>query len=112
MRLVRAADHHEHQMSLHDTRFDRTDPRGPVSAKRADEDEPLPIDQLASLRRQLGSRTLEVGPAEHGQREAANPGRMSRGGATRRASFTGGFQGSASGAAPNEASRRSSGASS
>src|SRR5438094_6630487 len=112
MRLVRAADHHEHQMSVHDTRFDRTDPWRPVSTNRAEEDEPLPIDQLASLRGQLGSRTLEVGPAEHGQREAAKPGRTSRGGATRRASLTGGFHGSASGAAPNEASRRSSGTSS
>ena len=39
------------------------------------------------------------------------PGRTSLGGATRRASFTGGFHGSASGAASNDASRRSSGAS-
>ena len=42
---------------------------------------------------------------------ARSPGRTSRGGATSPASFTGGFSGSASGAAPNDARTRSSGAS-
>ena len=42
---------------------------------------------------------------------ARRPGRTSRGGATSPASFTGGFSGSASGAASNDARTRSSGAS-
>ena len=44
-------------------------------------------------------------------RAVAKPGRINRGGATSRASLTGGFHGSASGTAPNDASRRSSGTS-
>jgi len=99
-------------MSLHDTRLDRTDAGRAIAADRAEENEAEATDEVDAPRRELRSRLLEVGPTEHGQSEAANPGRTSRGGACRRASFTGGFQGSASGAAPNDAARRSSGTSS
>jgi hypothetical protein len=110
-RLVRAANQHQHQMSLDHAHLDRTDARSPVSANRADKNEAGPVDHLPRFDCQIRSRPLEVGPAKHRQPEAAKPGRTRRGGATRRASFTGGFHGSAKGAAPNDASRRSSGAS-
>ena len=48
----------------------------------------------------------------HRARSATSPGRTSRGGAFRPASRTFGLTGSASGAAPNDVDRRSSGASS
>jgi len=49
-------------------------------------------------------------PAARSQERApaSKPGRTSRGGATRPASFTGGFSGSVSGATPNDACTRSS----
>ena len=62
-------------------------------------------------RRPGGTAAISPNPRLAHRARASRPGRTRRGGAFRPASRTGGFDGSASGAAANEAARRSAGAS-